>query len=157
MDQSTPGPPVFHCLLEFGQIHDDSFGNTVQPSCPLSSPSLPFTLCQHQGLFQGVFSWDGQIIGASASWSVILSHAHHNQQCNLIVANQGWLQLNCTMSWRKSTQGCFPSERIGFFSLQSRGLSRVSSSTTIHKHQFFGSQPSLWSSSHFHTSQLEKP
>ena len=35
--------------------------------------------------------------------------------------------------------------------LQSRGLSRVFSSTTIQKHQFFGTQPSLWSNSHIHT------
>ena len=57
MDQSTPGPPVFHCLLELGQIHVGPFDDTVQPSRPLSSPSpLAFTLFQHQGPFQGVFS-----------------------------------------------------------------------------------------------------
>ena len=58
MDQSTPGPPVFHYLLEFGQIHVGRFDDTVQPSRPLLSPSpLAFTLSQHQGLFQGVFSY----------------------------------------------------------------------------------------------------
>ena len=52
-----PGPPVFHCLLEFGQIHVGSFSDTVQTSRPLSPPSsLAFTLYQPQGLFQGVFS-----------------------------------------------------------------------------------------------------
>ena len=57
MDQSTPGPPVFHCLPEFGQIHFGSFDDTVQPFRPLSSPSpLAFALSQHWGLFQGVFS-----------------------------------------------------------------------------------------------------
>ena len=57
MDQSMPGPPVFHCLLEFRKIHVGSFSDTVQPSHPLSSPSpLAFTLPQHYGLFQGVFS-----------------------------------------------------------------------------------------------------
>ena len=57
MDQSTPGPPVFHCLLELGQIHVVRFSETVQLSHPLSPPSPPaFTLLQHQGLFQGVFS-----------------------------------------------------------------------------------------------------
>ena len=57
MDQSMPGPPVFHCLPELGQIDVGSFGDTVQPSHPRSSPSpLPFTLSQHEGLFQGVFS-----------------------------------------------------------------------------------------------------
>ena len=35
--------------------------------------------------------------------------------------------------------------------LQSKGLSRVFSSTTVQKHQFSGAQPSLWSSSHIHT------
>ena len=57
MDQSTPGPPVFYCLPEFGQIHVGRFDDTVQPSRPLSSPSpLALTLSQRQGLFQGVFS-----------------------------------------------------------------------------------------------------
>ncbi|CAM9878328.1 unnamed protein product [Rangifer tarandus platyrhynchus] len=39
----------------------------------------------------------------------------------------------------------------GWISLQSEGLSGVFSSTTVQKHQFFGAQPSLWSSSHIHT------
>ena len=57
MDQSTPGPPVFHFLPELGQIHVGSFDDTVQTSRPLSSPSpLAFTLSQDQGLFQRVFS-----------------------------------------------------------------------------------------------------
>ena len=52
-----PGPPVFHCLLEFGQIQVRSFDDSVQPSRPLLSPSpLTLTLSQHQGLFQGLFS-----------------------------------------------------------------------------------------------------
>ena len=56
-DQTMPGPPVFHCLPEFGQIHVGSFVDTVQPSHTLSSPSpLALTLFQDQGLFQGVFS-----------------------------------------------------------------------------------------------------
>ena len=48
-------------------------------------------------------------------------------------------------------QGWFPLGRIGLISLQSKGLSKVFSSTTIWKHQFFGTQPSLWSNSHIHT------
>ena len=48
MDQSTPGPPVFHWLPELDQIHVDSFDDTVHPSHPLSSPSpLALTLSQH--------------------------------------------------------------------------------------------------------------
>ena len=45
----------------------------------------------------------------------------------------------------------------GLISLQSKGLSRVFSITTVQKHQFFGAQPSLWSNSHIHTWLLEKP
>ena len=57
MDQSTPGPLVFHCLLELGQVHAGRFDDAVQTSHLLSSPfPLPFTLSQHQGLFQEIFS-----------------------------------------------------------------------------------------------------
>ena len=45
----------------------------------------------------------------------------------------------------------------GLISLLSKGLSRVFSSTTVQKHQFFSAQPSLWSNSHIHTRLLEKP
>ena len=45
----------------------------------------------------------------------------------------------------------------GWFSLQSKGLSRVFSNITVQKHQFFGTQLSLWSNSHIHTWPLEKP
>ena len=44
--------------------------------------------------------------------------------------------------------GWFPLGLTGLISLQSKGLSRVFSSTTVQKHQFFGTQPSLWSNSH---------
>ena len=53
-------------------------------------------------------------------------------------------------------QGCFPLELTGLISLLCKWLSRVFSSTTIQKHQFFGVQPSLWSNSHLHTWPLEK-
>ena len=47
--------------------------------------------------------------------------------------------------------GLISIELTGWISLQSRGLSRVFSSTTVQKHQFFGAQPSLLCSSHIHT------
>ena len=65
----------------------------------------------------------GQSIGASASASV------------LPVNIQDWFPLGLT----------------GWISLKSKGLSRVSSNTTVQKHQFFGAQLSLWSNSHIHT------
>ena len=53
--------------------------------------------------------------------------------------------------------GWFPLGLIDLISLQSKGLSRVFSTTTVRKHQFFGAQPSLWSNCHVHIWLLEKP
>ena len=75
------------------------------------------------------FTLGGQSIGASASASV--------------------LPIN--------TQDWFPSGWADWISLQFKGLSRVFSNTTVQKHQFFGTQLSLWSNSHIHTWLLEKP
>ena len=76
---------------------------------------------------QQLFTSSGQSIGASAS---VLS-------MNI----QGWFPLGLT----------------GLISLLSKGLSRVFSNTTVQKHQFFSTQPSLWSNFHIHTWLLEKP
>ena len=54
-------------------------------------------------------------------------------------------------------QGWFPLGWTGWISLQSKGLSRVFSSTAIQKYQFFSAQASLYSSSHILTRLLEKP
>ena len=54
-------------------------------------------------------------------------------------------------------QGWFPLGLTSLSSLLSKGLSRVFSSSIVWKHQFFGSQHSLWSNSHIHTWPLEKP
>ena len=53
-------------------------------------------------------------------------------------------------------QGWFPLGSTGWISLQSKGLSRVFSNTTVQKHQFFSAQLSLWSNSYIHTRLLEK-
>ena len=57
----------------------------------------------------------------------------------------------------KNTQDWSTLEWIGGISLQSKGLSRVFSNTTVQKHQFFGAQLSSQSNSHIHTWLLEKP
>ena len=57
----------------------------------------------------------------------------------------------------KKSQGWSPSEWTGWISLQSKGLSRVFSNTTVQRHQFFGAQLSSQSNSHIHTWLLEKP
>ena len=57
----------------------------------------------------------------------------------------------------KNTQGWSPLEWTGWISLQSKGLSRVFSNTTVQKHQFFGIQLSSQSNSHIYTWPQEKP
>jgi len=131
IDCSMPGFPVRHQLPELTQTHVHRVGDAIQKSHPLSSPSPPaFNLSQHQGLFQcQFFASGGQNIGASASASVLLMNI------------QDWFPLGWT----------------GWISLQSKGLSRVFSNTTVQKHQFFSAQLSLWSNSHIQTWLLEKP
>ena len=58
---------------------------------------------------------------------------------------------------QKKSQGWSPSEWTGWISLQSKGLSRVFSNTTVQKLQFFGAQLSSQSNSHIHPWLLEKP
>ena len=74
-----------------------------------------------------------------------------------------WLFASCGQSIGTSVPvlllnilGWSPSEWTGWTSLQSKGLSRVFSNTTVQKHQFFSAQPSLWSNSHIHTLLPEK-
>ena len=57
----------------------------------------------------------------------------------------------------KKSQGWSPLEWTGWISLESKGLSRVFSNTTVQKHQFFGVQLSSQSNSHIHTWPQEKP
>ena len=110
------------------------------PSCrwchqTISTPVVPFSSrLQHfpaSGSFQmsQFFTSGGQSIGVSASTSVLPMNI------------QDW----------------FPLGRTGWISLESKRLSRVFSNTTIQKHQFFGTQLSLWSNSHIHAWLLEKP
>ena len=131
MNRSTPGLPVYHQLLEFTQTHVHWVGDAIQPSHPV----IPFSSCPQSFPASGSFQMSqllasgGQSIGVSTSTSV--------------------LPMN-TKDWS-------PLGRTGWISLQSKGLSRVFSNTTVQKHQFFGSQLSLWPNSHIHTWQLEKP
>ena len=123
------GFPVLHHLLEFGQTHVHWVSDIIQPSHPLLPPSPILNLSQHQGLFQWICSIRWPKYGASASASVLPTNI----------------------------QGSFPLGLTGLISLLSRRLSRVFSSTTVQKHQFFSTQPSLWFSCHIHTWLLWKP
>ena len=112
-------------------------------SCPLSrwchpaisSSFVPFSSCPQSLPASGsiqmsqLFTWDGQSIGVSASASV------------LPMNTQDWSHL----------------ERTGWIPLQSKGLSRVFSNTTVQKHQFFSAHLSSQSNSHIHTWPQEKP
>ena len=132
MDCRMPGSLVLHYLLR-----------VCTNSCPLnqwcyltiSSSAAPFPFYLQSFPASGAFpvSWlfalDGQSIGAAASASVLPMNI------------QGW----------------FPLVLTDLISLQSKELLRIFSSTTIWKHQFFGAQPSLWSSSHICICVLEKP
>ena len=82
-----------------------------------------------------------------------------------VLSNESVLHIRLSKYWSFSfsinpsnnTQDCFPLGWTGWISLQSKGLTRVFSSTTVRKHQFFGAQLSSQSNSHIHTWPLEKP
>ena len=99
----------------------------------ISSSVVPFSFCPQSlpasGYFpmSQFFTWGGQSIGVSALSSVLPKNT------------QDWSPLGCT----------------GWISLQSKGLSRVFSNTTVQKHQFFGAQLSSQSNSHIHTWPVE--
>ena len=101
----------------------------------ISSSVIPFSSCP-QSLpasesfpMSQLFAWGSQSTGVSALASLL----------------------------PKKSQGWSPSEWTGWISLQSKGLSKVFSNTTLQKHQFFGTQPSSQSNSHIHTRPQEKP
>ena len=91
---------------------------------------LPPCLSQHQGLFQWVSS----------------SHQ----------VAKVWLSASASVL-PMNIQDLFPLGWTGWNSLQSKGLSRVFSSTTVQKHQFFSAHSPLWSNSHIYTWLLKKP
>ena len=126
MDCSMSGFPVLHCLPEFAQTHVHWVGDDIQPFCSRSSPSPVLNLSQHPFLMSQFFASGGQSTGASASV--------------LLMNTQRWFPLGLT----------------GLTSLQSKGLSRVFSNTTVQKYQFFSAQPSLWSNFHICIWLLEK-
>ena len=100
----------------------------------ISSTVVPFSSCPQSLPASGsfpmsqLFTWAGQSIGVSALASI------------LPMNTQDWSPLGWT----------------GWISLQSKGLSRVFSNTTVQKHQFFGAQLSSLSNSHIHTWRFYK-
>ena len=133
---ATPGitarPP---CPSPTPGVYSDSCPSSQWCHPAISSSVIPFSSCPQSLPVSGsfpvsqFFAWGGQNIGVSASASV--------------------LPMN--------TQDWSPLEWTGWISLQSRGLSRVFSNTTLQKHQFFSTQPSSQSNSHIPTWPQEKP
>ena len=117
MSCSTPGLPIHHQLLKFTQTHVHRVSDAIQPSNPLSSPSPPPPKPSHHESFpmSQLFAWGGQSIGVSTLASVLPMY----------------------------TQDWSPLEWTGWISLQSKGLLRVFSNTTVQRHQFFSAQLSL--------------
>ena len=112
------------------QTHIHWFGNAIQQSYLQMPPSLTLTLSQHQ-----VFS----------------------NELPLRIRRPKYWSFSFNICPSVNIQSWFPLGLTGLISLLSKRLSRVFSSTTIWKHQFFGTQPSLWSNFHIRTWLLEKP
>ena len=117
------------------RVHTDSCPSSQWCHPAISSSVVTFSSCP-QSLptsesfpMSQLFAWGGQSTGVSALASFL----------------------------PKKSRGWSPLEWTGWISLQSKGLARVSSNTTVQKHQFFGTQPSSQSNSHIHTWPLEKP
>ena len=123
------------CPSPTPKVYSDSCPSSWWCHPTISSSVIPFSSCLQSFPASGsfpmsqFFSWGGQSIGVSASASILPMNI------------QDWSPLGWT-DW---------------ISLQSKGLSRVFSNTTVQKHQFFSSQLSVWSNSHIHTWLLEKP
>ena len=123
------------CLSPTPGVHSDPRPSSQWCHPASSSSVILFSSCPQSlpesGSFpmSQLFAWGGQSIGVSASASV------------LPMNTQDWSPLGWT----------------GWISLQSKGLSRVFSHTTVQKHQFFGAQLSSQSNSHIHTWPQEKP
>ena len=115
-------------------VHSDSCPSNQWCHPAISSSVVPFSSCP-QSLpasdcfpMSQLFAWSGQSTGVSALASFLPKKY------------QGW-----------------SSEWTGWIFLQSKGLSRVFSNTTVQMHQFFSAQPSSQSNSHIHTWPQEKP
>ena len=123
-DCSTPGFSVHHQLPEPAQTHVHQIGDAIQPSHPLSSLLLlPSILTSIR-----VFSNESVLcIRWPKYWSFSFSIGVSALALELSMNIQDWFPLGLT----------------GLTSLQSKGLSRVFSNTTVQKHQFFSAQLSL--------------
>ena len=126
----------------------------ARPPCPSPTPracsnSCPSNQCCHPPISSFVVPFSSCLQSFPVSWSFPMSQfSPSGGQSIGVLASASVLPMN-TQDWSPLGWTCW-------ISLQSKGLSRVFSNTTVQKHQFFGSQLSLWSNSHIHTWLLEK-
>ena len=138
MNRSTPGHPVHHQLPEFTQTHDHRVSDAIQPSHPLSSLSPPATT-------------------TTAPPPQSTSIRVFSNESDLLIRWPKYWSFSFSIILPKNTKDWFPSGWTGWISLQSMGLSRVFSNTTVQKLQFVSAQLSSQFNSHIHTWPLEKP
>ena len=127
----------------------------TRPPCPSPTPGIYSNSCPssrwcHPAISSSVVSFPScpQSLPASGSFPMSQLFTWGGQSTG-ISALASFLP--------KKSQGWSPLERTGWISLQSKGLSRVFSNTTVQKHQFFGTHLSSQSNSHIHTWPQEKP
>ena len=101
MNHSMPGLPVHHQLLESTQTHVHGVGDVIQPSHPLSSPSLvTFNLSHHDGLFQ----WVSSLHQVAKVLKLQPQHHPSNEYSGLISFRIDWLDLLAIQGTCKSLQ-----------------------------------------------------
>ena len=134
------------------QPHESQY---ARPPCPSPTPGVYSNSCPsswwcHPTISSSLvpFSSCPQSLPASGSFPMTQLFARGGQSI-AVSASASVLPMN--------TQDWSPLGWTGWISLQSKGLSRVFSNTTVQKHQFFGAQLSSQFNSHIHTWPLEKP
>ena len=144
----------FSCSVVSNSLRPHESQHT-RPPCPSSTPgvhsnSRPSSWWCYPAIPSSVvlFSSCPQSFPASESFPMSQLFIWGGQSTGVSASASG-LPMN--------TQDWSPLEWTGWISLQSKGLSRVFSTTTVQKHQFFGAQLSSQSISHIHTWPLEKP
>ena len=147
MDVGTTGWYSLSCSVQ-------SLSHVHHPPCPSSTPRVHSNSCPssqwcHSAISSSVvpFSFCPQSLPASGSFpmSQLISRGGQNIR---VSASTSVLPMN--------SQDWSPLGWTGWISLQSKGLSRIFSNTTVQKHQFFSANPSSQSNSHIHTWLLEK-
>ena len=117
------------------RVHSNSCSLCWWYYLTISPSAAPFSFCLQSFPASGLF----QRVGSLHQVAKVLELQHQHQFFPMNI--QGWLPLGWT----------------GLISLLCKGFSRVFSSITVQKHQFFGAQPALWSNSLIRTWLLEKP